>query len=340
MSDNVDHSFKSPAVLSICTGLRGLEIGVERAIRALRHMFGLQSKTEDERALLKPAAYVEIESVAVYNLVAQMEQGVLAPVPVWTDLKTFPWRLFRNKIFMLIGGYPCQPFSLAGKQHGVRDPRHLFPYIEHGIGTIGPICCFFENVSNHLNIGYREVRYSLESLGYTVEEGIFSAEEVGAPHLRKRLFILAVANTYCTEQSKKRGDFAKMFGLQKIQREPEHSAALLSGSCEELGDTNGSRNETWLSEASSGQKRDSKISHHPSEGVAHETLERTSYGLWPAGQGESQHPWEHPRLESRLGFTVNGYDFTEDLLRMAGNAVVEQTAEVAFITLLKKHRFI
>jgi site-specific DNA-cytosine methylase len=63
---------------------------------------------------------------------------------------------------------------------------------------------------------------------------------------------------------------------------------------------------------------------------------------WPAQPGEPQHGWEHPRViedETKpcMGCTVNGYDFREDLLRMCGNAVVEQCAEIAFLDLLYKH---
>lgn len=59
-------------------------------------------------------------------------------------------------------------------------------------------------------------------------------------------------------------------------------------------------------------------------------------GKWPATPGEDQYEWEAPRIESKMGFTVNGYNFREDLLRMAGNGVLEQQGEVAFIELLKK----
>jgi hypothetical protein len=58
---------------------------------------------------------------------------------------------------------------------------------------------------------------------------------------------------------------------------------------------------------------------------------------FPAGQGETQYDWEEPRIKSSLGFTINGHNYREDLLRMAGNGVVEQTAEVAYIDLRRKH---
>lgn len=174
----VDITEQSPVILSLCTGSRGLERGVEAVI-----------------GKLTVAAYVEIEAFVILNLVKQMEQGVVDAAPVWSNLKTFPAEQFYGKIHGIIGGYPCQPFSVAGLRGGSDDPRHLWPFIKEQIRIIRPEWCFFENVANHLNIGYYFVRRELQELGYTVKEGIYSAEEVGATHQRKRLFILAVDNS-------------------------------------------------------------------------------------------------------------------------------------------------
>lgn len=322
--------------------------------------------------------------LSALNLAREMEQCLVDQVPIWTDLKTFDFRPFRHKLCCLTGGYPCQPFSQAGNQLGVLDPRHLFPYIANGIGAAQPVLCYFENVHNHLNIGYEQVREQLQALGYTVEEGIFSAEQVGAPHLRKRLFILAVANPYCTVESKKRGDLAKMLGLQKIQREPKHSSVVSGGDGSKLGNSNGSweQQSNGIIGEGGGWTNDSgqKLEHSDGSGCKsggvriwdEKELSKTSYvgeilddpqhprlerhdrhdslktrwqnqirsiasaSVWPAPQGQHQHPWEPPRLESRMGFDVDGFNFAEDLLRMAGNGVVPQQACAAFLTLIQK----
>ena len=117
------------------------------------------------------------------------------PAPLWTDIKTFPCEAFRDRVDLLVAGYPCQPFSAAGKRLGTEDPRHLWPHIARAIGIIRPRMCFFENVEGHISLGLREVIGELESIGYTAAWGIFSASEVGAPHQRKRVFILAVSNS-------------------------------------------------------------------------------------------------------------------------------------------------
>ena len=139
---------------------------------------------------------MEIEAFICENLVAGMESGLLDPTPIWTDVKTFDPKPFRGKIHGYIGGYPCQPFSVAGKRKATEDPRHLWPYIQRHIEAIEPIWCFFENVRGHLTLGFDEVYRSLSDMGYAVECGIFTAEEVGAPHQRERLFILAIRKDY------------------------------------------------------------------------------------------------------------------------------------------------
>jgi DNA (cytosine-5)-methyltransferase 1 len=268
---------------------------------------------------------VEIEAFIIENLVKQMEQGSLVAAPVWTDLKTFPAQFFRNKIHWIIGGYPCQPFSTAGQQKGIEDPRHLWPYIKELIKIIRPVGCFFENVANHLNIGYREVRRSLEEMGYTVKEGIFTAQEVGAPHRRERIFILAMDNANGSESRKRREDLRKMFELQK-DKQSIFSTAVSTGTSKKLADTS----ESGL------QKCERTESEQPNKTTI-ETKCRSEI-IWPAGQGRFQYEWEEPRtIESGMGCTIDGYDFREDLLRMYGNGVVAAVAELAFDSLLQEY---
>jgi DNA (cytosine-5)-methyltransferase 1 len=139
-----------------------------------------------------------------------MEEGTLDDAPLWSDLRTFDGKPWRGIVDCIIGGYPCQPFSYAGKKLGEHDPRHLWPDIYRIIRECEPTWCFFENVEGHVRLGYFDiVRPSLERLGYHVEEEIVEASEVGAPHRRRRLFILAgkqsaeLANTRYTEFTKR-----------------------------------------------------------------------------------------------------------------------------------------
>ncbi len=123
-----------------------------------------------------------------------MEEKRLDAAPIWTNLKTFDGKPWRGVVDCITGGYPCQPFSVAGKKLGNKDPRHLWPDIKRLIQEIQPPICFFENVSNHLRVGFEEVANDLRQLGYKIKAGLFTAQEVGSPHQRERLFILAYRN--------------------------------------------------------------------------------------------------------------------------------------------------
>ena len=161
-------------VLSICSGSGAGDLGLRLAMPGARTV-----------------CYVEIEAHCIASLGQKMESGALAPAPVWTDAKTFDGRPWRRRVHCVLAAYPCQPFSCAGKRLGAEDPRHIWPHIYRIIQDADPDFVFLENVRGHLQQGFREVKLDLERAGYAVEPGLFSAEEVGAPHARVRLFALA-----------------------------------------------------------------------------------------------------------------------------------------------------
>ena len=168
-----------PTVISFCSGYGGIERGLDLA--------GFEHRV---------IAYVEIEAFAIANLVNKMEAGQLPPAPIYTNLKTFPAHLFRDRVDLITGGYPCQPFSAAGQRKGTDDPRHLWPFIRRHIESIRPVQCFFENVDGHISLGLSTVISDLEEDGYRATWGIFSAREVGAPHQRKRVYIMGNSEHY------------------------------------------------------------------------------------------------------------------------------------------------
>ena len=159
---------------------------------------------------LQTVAHIEREAYAAATLVARMEDEALDQALVWDDITTaaspeFCQVVGRFRPLIFTAGYPCQPFSQAGKRLGEKDERHLWPYIDRLIGEVTPEVCFFENVSGHLRCGFGGVRRDLERRGYRVTSGLFSALEVGANHIRQRLFILAVGDTTSTRRSGRLG---------------------------------------------------------------------------------------------------------------------------------------
>lgn len=160
--------------IALCAGVGGLELGIHVAEPGYRTV-----------------CYVEREAYAAATLVARMADEALDNAPVWDDVASFDGRPWRGKVHLVAGGYPCQPFSFAGRRQGEDDPRHLWPQVRRIVEECDPEWCFFENVEGHVNLGADAVIADLQQMGFTVKAGLFSALETGAAHFRRRLFILA-----------------------------------------------------------------------------------------------------------------------------------------------------
>ncbi len=114
----------------------------------------------------------------------------------WRDITTLdPAELPRATL--VAGGYPCQPFSVAGQRKGARDDRHLWPFVFRIVAYHRPAWCLFENVAGHVSLGLDAVCSDLEGIGYTCGPLVVPACAVDAPHRRDRVWILA--NTQHTE---------------------------------------------------------------------------------------------------------------------------------------------
>jgi DNA (cytosine-5)-methyltransferase 1 len=99
-----------------------------------------------------------------------------------------------ERVFLLAGGPPCQPVSLAGKRKGTTDQRWLWPEFARAIRILRPPYVIFENVPGILSKGGSDVLSDLAGLGYDAEWTVLSAADFGAPHLRRRVFIVAYPN--------------------------------------------------------------------------------------------------------------------------------------------------
>lgn len=116
-------------------------------------------------------------------------------VPIYDDVRTLTAdRLARDgvgRIDLVCGGYPCQPFSHAGKQLGHADPRHLWPEMRRIVGEVRPAWVLAENVAGHITLGLDQVLADLEADGYAGRAVVVPACAVDAPHIRKRVWIVA-----------------------------------------------------------------------------------------------------------------------------------------------------
>ena len=300
---NVDFAEKLPSVLSFCSGYAGIERGFELA--GFEH-----------RAI----AFVEIESFAIANLVAKMEEGRLVPAPVWSNLKTFPAQIFRDKVDVLTAGYPCQPFSAAGRRQGEDDPRHLWPIIREHIATIRPLQCFFENVEGHISLGLRDVLKDLAGLGYFTTWGLFSASEVGAPHQRKRIFILAHTDSVRCNWGKL-SDYASERDVE-VEAQQRSQQSHIRSEAERCGGDSG-ENELAYTSSERLQRCGAAKNISLEESKPNDQLS-------PRRNSKAIRAWPP---EPRILRVVDGCADRVDRIRLLGNGVVPQTAAKAWSVL-------
>jgi DNA (cytosine-5)-methyltransferase 1 len=152
--------------VSLFAGIGGLDLGLERA------------------------GHVCVGQVEINPYCQAILKKNWPHVPLIADATNFGGTEFGG-FDLLVAGFPCQPFSHAGKHKGLNDERNLWPHVNRIIRTVRPRFVLLENVPHHLRVGFDRVQGDLAEGGYDSEWAIFSAAQFGAPHIRKRLFVLA-----------------------------------------------------------------------------------------------------------------------------------------------------
>ena len=139
--------------------------------------------------------YFDAETVWVSEIDKYASQLIDARInkPNLGNLKVIDWATV-EPIDVLTAGYPCQPFSTAGNRKGADDERHLWPYIKTAISILQPRFVVLENVRGHFGFGFGDVLSDLAHIGYNARWTLVRASDVGAPHRRERLFIVAYPN--------------------------------------------------------------------------------------------------------------------------------------------------
>ncbi len=135
---------------------------------------------------------VEKEPYCREVLLRRQRDGVLELFPIWDDIRTFSGKDWRGKVDIITAGFPCQPFSVAGQRRGQDDERNTWPDTIRVIREVGPRFAFLENVPGLLTHEYfGQILGDLAEAGFDAEWCVLGADGVGAPHRRKRLWILA-----------------------------------------------------------------------------------------------------------------------------------------------------
>ena len=289
-------------VLSAFSGIGGLDLGVRAAIPT------------------RTICYIEREITCAKILAQRAAEGFwgLDDAPIYSDVKSFPTELFAGKVDILIGGFPCQPFSVAGKQEGSEDERNLWPDTLRLIRSLRPRYAFLENVPGLVSHPYfGTILGDLAQAGYDAEWLCLTASEIGASHRRERVFILAHANSSGSGED--------------LQQAELWSTGTEQSPC----DSGGTESE-----------EDEQVTRRGDGDIYRPELPE-----FPPGPGDPRWEWiiEHyPELapsrcklyetEPEVRNVDDAWEIKDRVaaLMMLGNAVVPQQAEHAFRTLLTR----
>ena len=220
-------------------------------------------------------------------------------VPITNDVKELandPENLVPD-CDILTGGYPCQPFSVAGKQKAHEDDRHLWPYLYQIITRKRPTYAVLENVYGHIGLGLDTVLLDLEAEGYTTRTFVVPACSVNAPHRRDRLWIVAHSDGKGLEGRKDSRNFAEEGQIYNEQSTRCSNRTTVAYSDSQRG----SCRSTWREDAE-------------------------DVGQSSRGEGNYRSRVEAWESEPNVGRVANGIPKRVDRLRGLGNAIVPQIA--------------
>jgi len=223
---------------------------------------------------------------------------------------------------VICGGYPCQPFSTAGKRRGEEDPRHLWPWVRTAISELRPRYAILENVRGHLSMGGLSVIGELASIGYDAEWRVVSAASVGANHRRDRIIIVAYpSGKRCLDN--RLGIFSSEGRLNAL--------GVFGQGSTDLADADGRRCQQCEPETQSVQGLSSSSERNiPNTNCIRlegQRPEQQTTGI-TRGNQEGYAEWQWWQTEPDVGRVANGVPRRVDRLRGLGNAVVPQVAEV------------
>ena len=303
-------------VISLYSGGGGLDIGFKLAVPNARTV-----------------CYVEREISSVAVLVKGIENKYLDDAPIWSDSSTFDGNPWFGKVDWIIGGFPCQPWSVAGERKGKEDERWLWDDIKQIIMSVRPKGLFLENVPGLITgHGIDTILGELSEMGFNAEWGSVRAGDIGATHRRERVFILG--NTDNNDEPKlPRNEYGK-----EKQSEPRQSSKYV-GNTDSKGsqrrDHKGNIDEKrWETQERQGRStRENSIGLYPPSPDSEQWADiiREYPGLSPA--------LEKSAFESDVRGMANGMAtrlHRIDRLRILGNGVVPLQAAYALTVLARR----
>ena len=260
-------------------------------------------------------------------------------VTIHNDIKKLEAKDIKEPIDILTGGFPCQPYSVAGKQKGTDDNRYLWPDMFRVIKEIKPTFIIAENVRGIVNIQdgmvFETVCSDLESEGFEIQPFIIPAAGVGAPHKRERVWIVGYSKHNGSLTSKiRRGYKEADAGTQKRQNQTIESEGTSRSSNNEIMENSRRtlRQGTKFSEENENESREKNANQSERSSSASEHNVADSKRVYVQGQQDRSRQEQSRReswweFEPNVGRVANGVPGRIYRLKALGNSIVPQIAE-------------
>ena len=248
---------------------------------------------------------VEWEPYAACVLAARQNDGILPAFPIWDDVQTFDGKPWAGRVDVVSGGFPCQDISAAGRGAGIEGTRSgMWGHMARIIGEVRPRYVYVENSPMLTSRGLHRVLGDLAEMGFDARWGVVSAADVGAPHQRDRIWIVA----YSTQLQRNGGNDNAGIGMGRK-------------SVSEFG--NGGRSKT-MADASKVRSRDASPNGEV-EGNFRFGFSCVDRNWW------TREPESTPRTTQRnVGGMVDGVAARVDRLKAIGNGQVLAVAATAW----------
>lgn len=285
---------------------------------------------------------VERDAYAAGVLAQRQNDGCLPPFPIWSDVTTFDGTAWRGRVDVISGGFPCQDISAAGRGEGISGARSgLWSEFARIIGEVRPRYVYVENSPVLTSRGLGLVLGDLAAMGFDARWGVLGAADVGAPHQRDRIWI--VANAQCAERGQECGacDGMERERADCLPQRQEGSGWAGIGS-KDVADALGEQSHRSGSRPEQKGRRESPDSReelaNPSSLNAQRQQSSLPYAeIWkvpserPAGSCSDGFEWWS--AEPAVGRVVNGLAYRVDRLKAIGNGQVSLVAAAAFTEL-------
>lgn len=291
--------------ISLFAGVAGIDVGLREYVRTV--------------------CYVENNAYCQKVIQARIRDGCLDDAPIWDDVKTFNGQPWAGRVDIIFGGFPCQDVSIAGKRAGITGARSgLWKEFARIICEIRPQYAFIENVPGLIAKGFDVLLCDLAEIGYDARWTTLSAAEVGAPHKRERLWILAYAEGTRRPTRPRKGQSRRQSKVADARcdgSEPKRIGGISTGTSREMQEQMG-KQRFRVDTCNSGQ----------------DVVNPAGKGLrdWAGETVGQPHPlteFERPsgrEIERDFCGISYGVHKRVDRLKALGNAVVPLQAKTAF----------